>query len=380
MLHLLIRTSLLFIFFTTFAFIPALPAAAQADQRCFAETGNCISGPIRAYWERNGGLAVFGFPLTAQSIELVEGQALQTQWFERDRLEIQADGRVTAGRLGVERLEQLGTPWQPGANAPAGPGCTAFAETGHQVCGAFAAYWRANGGLERFGLPVTGEFVTELEGQTYTVQYFERRRFELHPAIGPNAVLLGLLGSEVRANLTAPDPVGFSGSGQQVTPEFSLPAAFTRVSFTHQGQRNFIVKAYKAGGREELLANAIGDYTGAALLQGAPGERLLLEVQADGAWTVQISAVEFDNSAVNLSGRGDTVSALFTPPAVGPVPYAFTHDGRRNFIVWLRCAGGDDLAQNNIGPTSGTAVTRFRNGPCLWEVRADGAWSITRAQ
>ncbi|GAB4432116.1 MAG: hypothetical protein OHK0015_19250 [Chloroflexi bacterium OHK40] len=187
-------------------FALAAPAAAQADQRCFAETGLCISGPIRAYWERGGGLPVFGLPITPQSVELVEGQPLQAQWFERDRLEIQADGRVTAGRLGVERLAQLGTPWQPGPGAPASPGCAAFPETGHQVCGAFAAYWRANGGLERFGLPVTGEFTTELEGRPYTVQYFERRRFELHPEIGPSAVLLGLLGSEVRANAAPAQP------------------------------------------------------------------------------------------------------------------------------------------------------------------------------
>ncbi len=177
--------------------LASAPAAAQTDQRCFPETGQCISGPIRSYWERNGGLAVFGFPITAQAEEMVEGRQLQVQWFERDRLEIQADGLVTAGRLGVERLEQLGTPWGVGQGAAAGPGCSAFPETGYQMCGAFAAYWRANGGLERFGFPITGEFSTELEGRAYTVQYFERRRFELHPEIGPDAVLLGLLGREV---------------------------------------------------------------------------------------------------------------------------------------------------------------------------------------
>ncbi|MCS6880773.1 MAG: thermonuclease family protein [Oscillochloridaceae bacterium] len=175
----------------------AVAHSAQRGERCFAETGFCISGPIRVYWERNGGLAVFGFPITAQSQESVEGRALQVQWFERDRLEIQPDGRVTAGRLGAERLEQLGTPWQPGPGSAAGPGCAVFPETGHQVCGAFLRYWRANGGLERFGLPLTGEFTAELEGRPFTVQYFERRRFELHPEIGPDAVLLGLLGREV---------------------------------------------------------------------------------------------------------------------------------------------------------------------------------------
>ena len=40
-------------------------AAAQQPQRCFPETGYCISGTIRAYWERNGGCSVFGYPNTA---------------------------------------------------------------------------------------------------------------------------------------------------------------------------------------------------------------------------------------------------------------------------------------------------------------------------
>lgn len=188
----------------------ATSAAAQSDQRCFPETGQCVAGAIRTYWERGGGLPVFGFPVTAQSVETIEGQPLQVQWFERDRLEIQPDGRVTTGRLGVERLEQMGAPWQMGVGAPAGPGCQAFAETGHQICGAIAQYWQKSGGLERFGLPVTGEFQMTLEGQPYAVQFFERRRFELHPEIGPDTVLLGLLGREVydaRQGQPQPQPI-----------------------------------------------------------------------------------------------------------------------------------------------------------------------------
>jgi type II secretory pathway pseudopilin PulG len=186
--------------------VPAQAAHAQTAQRCFAETNQCISGAIRQYWERNGGLAVFGFPITAQSAETVEGRTLQVQWFERDRLEIQANGQVTAGRLGVERLEQQGTPWQYGPGEAADTGCFAFAETGHRTCGAFATYWQRNGGLERFGFPITGAYETEIQGIRLTVQYFERRRFELHDA---NTVLLGLLGAEVlrdRGGLPTPAP------------------------------------------------------------------------------------------------------------------------------------------------------------------------------
>ena len=38
----------------------------QTSQRCFAETNFCIGGRIREFWEQNGGLSVFGFPVTPQ--------------------------------------------------------------------------------------------------------------------------------------------------------------------------------------------------------------------------------------------------------------------------------------------------------------------------
>ena len=130
-------------------------ARAQPSQRCFPETGQCIAGPIRAYWERNGGLAIFGYPITPQQTETVEGTWTgPTQWFERDRLEDHSgEGQgVLAGRLGARFLELSNTPWQafPAARDYAG-GCQFFAETGHSLCEPFESYWRANGGLERFG-------------------------------------------------------------------------------------------------------------------------------------------------------------------------------------------------------------------------------------
>lgn len=175
----------------------AAPVAAQGE-RCFPETGHCISGPIRAYWERNGGLAVFGFPIRAQAETSVEGRMLQAQWFERDRLEIQPDGTVTAGRLGVEYLQSRGEQVRNGSVYTPDPGCIVTnPATGYQICGAFASYWQRNGGIERFGLPVTAERVETIDGRQLTVQYFERRRFERHG----DQVLLGLLGS-----MLAPKP------------------------------------------------------------------------------------------------------------------------------------------------------------------------------
>lgn len=197
--------SIVMLALVTLSMLPAT-AQAQAGERCFAETGLCISGPIRAYWERNGGLAVFGYPITVQRTETVEGRTLQVQWFERDRLEIQANGQITAGRLGARLLELDGRAWQPGASIPPGPNtgsggrdCRLFSETGHYVCGVLRSYWERNGGLERFGFPITGEIQEIIEGRVLWVQYFERRRMEIHPEFAntPFEVLLGLLGRTV---------------------------------------------------------------------------------------------------------------------------------------------------------------------------------------
>lgn len=181
----------------------ALPASAgPIVQRCFPETGHCIRGAIRSYWEHNGGLAVFGYPITPERYELVEGSWIgPVQWFERDRLENhENEGQgVLAGRLGARFLELRGTPWQFGSGAPADAGCQSFPETGYQICGAFRSYWEQNGGLMRFGYPIGDPLTEMIEDKPYSVQYFERRRMELHPEYAgtPYEVLLGLLGNAV---------------------------------------------------------------------------------------------------------------------------------------------------------------------------------------
>ena len=198
--------------------IPAQPAAAQA-QRCFPETGKCIAGAIRTYWENNGGLAVFGFPTTNLNVETnAEGFRGPTQWFERDRLEDHASENkgVLAGRLGAQKLSAEGRPWEtlPKAGAVAGT-CRTFPETGHSLCPPFRGYWERNGGLARFGFPISEPIVeSNATGFTGTVQWFERRRMELHPENQPPFdILLGLLGNEVRSG-SGPPPVGGAITGQ----------------------------------------------------------------------------------------------------------------------------------------------------------------------
>jgi len=90
---------------------PFRPAKQQPQARWDAVTGHNIAAtpaPFRAFWEANGGLAVFGRPISEQFQEAGESGAPRwVQYFERQRLEwhpeLAASGfAVQLGRLGDE--------------------------------------------------------------------------------------------------------------------------------------------------------------------------------------------------------------------------------------------------------------------------------------
>jgi hypothetical protein len=77
-------------------------------------------------------------------------------------------------------------------------GSRTFPETGKTVQGKFLQYWNDHGGLTQQGFPISAEMreTSDTDGKTYTVQYFERAAFELHPENPPTSdVLLSLLGN-----------------------------------------------------------------------------------------------------------------------------------------------------------------------------------------
>jgi hypothetical protein len=212
------RSRVLLVFLGILSFVILSPApSSHAAQRCFTETNQCMDGRIAEFWEQNGGLAVFGFPIGPQELVLIDGKSFTVQRFERNRLELHPENKrpydVLLGRLGADRLGQQGRDWFGFAKSGDTGGCRVFAETGHAVCGAILKAWRANGlqidgkkavseaeSLALFGMPLSGLMTETLsDGKEYQVQWFERARFELHPEnAAPYDVLLGLLGSEVQ--------------------------------------------------------------------------------------------------------------------------------------------------------------------------------------
>jgi hypothetical protein len=202
-----------------------LPEAmsGQTSGRCFRETNLCIEGRILEFWEQNGGLRIFGLPISSQHEEQIEGQPLQVQWFERSRIELHPENPppfdVQLGRVGADRLIQQGRDWFQFPRTEQQPGCIYFEITGHNICGEFLATWRADGveldqrlgsslpeNVTLFGLPLSDEQTETIDGQPITVQWFERARFEWHPNNqSPSNVYFGLLGREIQPQ-QLPDP------------------------------------------------------------------------------------------------------------------------------------------------------------------------------
>jgi hypothetical protein len=205
------------------AFEASTPTPAPtADERCFPETGFCMSGRIREYWETTGGLPVFGYPIGPQQAEQVEAGVVQAQRFERNRLELHPENArpydVLLGRLGAEQMQSAGIVAWPEVRDPH---CMYFEQTRINVCGRFAEAWRSYGlrldgqagiafqeSLALWGLPVSNEFVATFpDGTQRAIQYFERARFEAHSEnAAPYDVLFGLLSSELRDQTPAPRP------------------------------------------------------------------------------------------------------------------------------------------------------------------------------
>jgi LPXTG-site transpeptidase (sortase) family protein len=176
---------------------PVEAATSSGEPILFKETGHTLAYNFRDFWEKNGGLRVLGFALTEVFIE----QGRPVQYFERARLEWHGEvTQVMAGLLGrwATRDYRQNPAFQPVPDSHQ-PDQQYFAETQHTLIAGFQRFWRNNGGLAVFGFPLSEEFkeVNPQDGRAYTVQYFERARFEYHPELPePYRVELGLLGRQ----------------------------------------------------------------------------------------------------------------------------------------------------------------------------------------
>jgi peptide/nickel transport system substrate-binding protein len=195
-------------------------AAAQGNSRKIGDFD--VAGRFLEVWSAQGNdqsnTYVNGLPITSRRAEISteDGKTYDTQWFERAKYEAHPENKapydVLLGRLGANFVEgrgsidgQTGKVRNPadaafvGIDKPADANGTSkawFQETKHSVSGKIKEYWDKYGGLQQFGFPLSEAFnEVSTDGKTYSTQYFERAKFEVHPEkADPYAVELGLLG------------------------------------------------------------------------------------------------------------------------------------------------------------------------------------------
>ena len=164
------------------------PCLSQdGDGQFFEKTGHWVEGVFLDYFNQQGGLEIFGYPLSKPFMD----QGVLVQYFQKARMEWHPRNpelyKVQLGLLGDElKYRQPGVP-EP---YPHSRRKVYFPETGHTVAYAFLDYFKEHGGINTFGYPIT-EMHFE-EGKV--VQYFQRMKLEWSPEDPVSTIQVGLLG------------------------------------------------------------------------------------------------------------------------------------------------------------------------------------------
>src|SRR3954453_584081 len=136
--------------------VPAVQVSAASDY--YTETGHYLYGQFRDYWNGNGGLLQFGFPITKVFDQQSEdGKTHPTQYLQRVVFEQHAENKGTPFEVLGRRLSALLTAdrakTDPTFQAVGNPndGRLWFKESNHTIGGGDAAnqairsYWESAG-------------------------------------------------------------------------------------------------------------------------------------------------------------------------------------------------------------------------------------------
>jgi len=197
------------------------PVLAQPAPDCLNRTESFkgagtegLSGDYLCFWENNGRLEVFGYPITKPAFDssLDDHQNHEMQWFQRSRFEIR--GQNQNGRANIYRAE-IGKEMRSEA-LEVDPDFKSFdleqdpflskdrqkIINGFPLRDPFLKYWELyNDGEKRFGLPISAERLeyNPDDNTYYRMQWFTYARLEYHPEnTAPNEILGGLLGNELK--------------------------------------------------------------------------------------------------------------------------------------------------------------------------------------
>jgi hypothetical protein len=284
--------------------------AQSSDAEYFAQTGHFVRGDfLRFYRAVSNPTLLFGYPLTEQ---FTSKDGKTVQYFQRARFEHSNDPAQPV------KLTPLGREmYSPGRqlvlnNALA---CRTFTESGHSVCFAFLEFFDQNGGVERFGVPISPfEF-----RNNQIVQYFENARFEWRPG----------LAEDQRIGLTDLGRMYFDQLGED--PAFLKPAQ-------QDARPNLVLKLQVRAFPDKAVTTSNDQQTIYVLVQD---QNLQPVTGASGVATIRLASGETLRQAFEINNRG-----------VGILSFAFTNQPNGKLVnVDI------SVTYNNLG---GKTTTSFR--------------------
>ena len=328
---------------------PAKAADLTSPIIYFSETGHHLSGVFLKTWQANGGLMTFGYPIT----EPIQQDNMTVQYFERARFEEHPDQagtrwEVQATLLGTWAAQNVKsdpafTPFPADTSTGGDSGRLFFAETGHSLAYGFKDYWEAHGGLYVYGYPISEEFQ---EGG-YTVQYFERARFEYHPENQGTQfeVLLGRIGADYAA-----------ARGVDISPVDKSPDAIAASSVVLDTRWSSALRTQEGWPMGIVTADSLSIRSAPSLnasVVGTTYKRHPVEIQNI------VSGQDVDGAPIWYQiGDGQFVAASWVEPFVPEKPpatysghwidvsltnfYAVAYDGDQPVYAAIITAGHDD--------------------------------------
>jgi hypothetical protein len=378
------------------ALLPSVAAQAQGNSRTFPETGKTLEGTFLRYWDRHGGLAQQGYPISEviQETSDSDGKIYTVQYMERAVFEQHPENQppydVLLSLLGVFRYQQKYPQGASGQVPNAEPNSRLFPETGKRLGGLFRTYWESHGGLAQQGYPISDEFdeVSDLDGKTYKVQYFERAVFEYHPENQPPYnVLLSQLGTFRYREKYGGLSYQLSGSSNQKVP-FALHAGLARFQSLRSANGGyFYIDVVHPDNQNTTIATGSIPVDISYILPVPADGMYTLDVQSEGGWTVNVSQPTASYAPPpayqRWSGRYSQATPLFSLHAGPIVIHAVSPNGVQNWRVSLFDQNGQWVGQvvDGVGDVDKSATIDVpADGVYFIQVLADSDWIVESQQ
>ena len=232
--------------------------AQSTDVQFFPETGHSVKGTfLQFYKTAKLPQLVYGYPITEQ---MTSKDGKNVQYFQRARFELTNTKTIQLTALGKFTYQPKSPMTINNPNA-----CQVY-PTGHAVCLTFLDFYKANGGPEQFGNPISP--FESSDG--LIVQYFEGARFEWRADRPPEQrVVISDLGriyfdklKEDPAQLKPIEPTDAT-----INPVLSLNVrAFVLKAVTlKSGQQTIYIIV------QDQIAKAVSDANGKALVKFPDG-------------------------------------------------------------------------------------------------------------